>query len=709
MENKKTAGLYQKIKDLAQEALKNNNCLTRADLAYDLRNWGIENDSFRINELVWNAYQYFGQNEMIRTAFLDNESKRYLVDQFLVYGLIENKKSQELASYLYQNLSDGLRALTTLGESIGSCLKLEMERQPENIMSTIVGTRGVQQVQKEASTLFDRYSSMVNSYHRAKTETKAIVGDFVGVRGYIHEIYNRYTLALTDIFGDSIKAVAPDLFDYDRLEWLDIDEMIQYMQLEYNRMMDRCGELMGEISDSFQNGLKMAVSNYKMSGNKTVGLMMASLNMVSHYMYGSQQTTELKTQLLTLKNSVKRDTTQIKADLGRMMVIYKTMNELYIPRANAFYRFSQQVLDKELEQLLNTLYSNPEVARLKQERDQILERYKHLERQITDSQANISYYTAHLAECRSLTTSMKAQYQAAQSKKPKKPFLCFGTIKSRYNREIAEWYELCEPVIRRYEDFQVDLRLDSEELEKHQKILQESTADYDVQARLLKESGKKIRSAIRVDQHTQTTMLKHLEALIKLLHVGREIMEARLDERLIQSVKIEDNQHVTLPAEIKQKVQNFITATKQDLSVDTTQARESLNCLNDMAMENPKDMENYSEEDLLRVAEAQSQAIQHALSLFEAFGKLKIKEQESRIKHEAYDKELKELQQKFRLYFKDIDDKSAVLRETLRKLNTSQSLDHLKEALMELSESDTTDFTEKDWNDFLNGNKTIVI
>ena len=45
--------------------------------------------------------------------------------------------------------------------------------------------------------------------------------------------------------------VSPDLFDFNRIEWLDVDEMLKYVELEYNKLTETCTALMGEISDSF--------------------------------------------------------------------------------------------------------------------------------------------------------------------------------------------------------------------------------------------------------------------------------------------------------------------------------------------------------------------------------------------------------------------------------------------------------------------------
>lgn len=68
---------------------------------------------------------------------------------------------------------------------------------------------------------------------------------------------------LIDIYGDSIKMVSPDLFDFKRIEWLDVDEMLKYVELEYNKLSENCAVLMGQISDSFRASLQNSLQAYK--------------------------------------------------------------------------------------------------------------------------------------------------------------------------------------------------------------------------------------------------------------------------------------------------------------------------------------------------------------------------------------------------------------------------------------------------------------
>lgn len=58
--------IYQKIKELSHQK---GTVYTRADLAYDLQQLGISNDCFEVGILVWEAYQYFNQDNLSGLVF----------------------------------------------------------------------------------------------------------------------------------------------------------------------------------------------------------------------------------------------------------------------------------------------------------------------------------------------------------------------------------------------------------------------------------------------------------------------------------------------------------------------------------------------------------------------------------------------------------------------------------------------------------------
>lgn len=708
--------IYQKIYDIASQLLKENAVYTRADLAYELQDFGIKADSFEIGMLVWKAYKYFNDNEAIRHSFYDNEKKDPLVDEYRTDYLIETNDNTSLFPLLQQKLAKGNQALNQLENTVTQTLQEQAVSGSISTLNTLTGTQGIVKVKNEATAVFNLYSELVGNYDDAKHQIQAITTDFVKLRGQICDTYRQYALVLTDAFGDSIKTVSPELFDFDSIEWLDVHGMLQNVKLDYDKINEKCSTLMSSITDSFAQSLKTASQSYKAAGSKQIGLVLAGLNMVSHYIDAGQKTAELKQDLLTLKNSVKHDVTLIKGDMGRLFVIYKTLNDLYIPQAEAFCRFSKQVLSGEWQQLTQALYADTDIQSLKEERDEALESYKTLEREMTDEQLNIDYYTTRIEECRQLLDGMQTQYQQAQASKPEKPFfltnlLTLGSAKQKYNRNIYDWNQACAPVISQYEEMQTDMKLDSDELEQLQQHLNENKRTHQLLKEKLHRLNREIMNNINVCPALQMKLLPHLESMVKLLRIAREIANSKLDNKLVKTVSI-TRQNTELPQELKQNLQLFADTLREHASIDDETAKNSFYAVSD---EYPTDSRqstsdgNVTEADFAQLSDAENTAIQNTVNLLESWSRLKAMQEQSAIAHQAYDKELEKLQEAFRNNLADIDNRGVILRESLKKINTATSEEELKEGLLSLAQKEGESFSKEEWNEFLNGTKTIEL
>lgn len=708
--------IYQKIYDIASQLLKENAVYTRADLAYELQEFGIKTDSFEIGMLVWEAYKRFNDNEAIRRSFYDNEKKDPLVDEYRTDYLIETNDIPSLFPLLRQKLTNGNHALSQLENIVTQTLREQAVSGSISTLNTLTGTQGIVKVKNEATAVFNLYSELVGNYDDAKHQIQAVTTDFVKLRGQICDTYRQYALVLTDAFGDSIKTVSPELFDFDSIEWLDVHGMLQNVKLDYDKINEKCSTLMSSITDSFAQSLKTASQSYKAAGSKQIGLVLAGLNMVSHYINAGQKTAELKQDLLTLKNSVKHDVTLIKGDMGRLFVIYKTLNDLYIPQAEAFCRFSKQILSGEWQRLTQALYANTDIQPLKEERDEALESYKTLEREMTDEQLNIDYYTTRIEECRQLLDGMQTQYQQAKASKPEKPFfltnlLTLGSANQKYNRDIYDWNQACAPVISQYEEIRTDVKLDNDELEQLQRHLNENKRMHQQLKEKLRRLNREIMSKISVSPDLQMKMLPHLESMVKLLRIAREIASCKLDSKLVKTVSIA-RQDTELPQELKQNLQLFTNTLREHVAIDNETAKSSFYAVSGEAptgSEQPTSSENANEADFAQLSDAENAAIQNTVNLLESWSRLKAMQEQSAIAHQAYDKELEKLQEAFRSNLADIENRGIILRESLKKINTATSEEELKKGLLSLAQKEGESFSKEDWNEFLNGTKTIEL
>jgi hypothetical protein len=589
----------------------------------------------------------------------------------------------------------------------------------------VVGTNGVKDVRSKASTMFDKYTKMVEAYHYAEDSVRGNIEDFTSLRSDIGTVYRDYALKLIDIYGDSIKMVSPDLFDFKRIEWLDVDEMLKYVELEYNKLTEKCAALIGEISVSFRTSLQGSLQAYKSlsNGNKSLGLAMAGLTMLEHYMGASERANRLKSDLSVFQMSVKHDATRIKADMGRLLVICKTLNDVVIPKANVFLRYGEKLLASDLKATLEALYADETIRPLEEQRKCLLQQMKALDMEMNDHLQNIDVYTSLINDITATLESKQGSYMEAKAKKPSKPFflvnwITFGMANKNYYRDFAEWNAVCFPLVREYESYQVDLKLDKEELESHREEQTRIKNEYAKLSSELDKVSKEIRSKIVCSDELKLKMLKHLRDMVAMLKLGREIMESKIDEKLVHTVDIPNIKDKTqLPADVEQNLSQFTDFLADNLHANKEMARNLLDGVSEYT-KNQKKIEGnaaqqkpaeYSEEELMQVTGAMEQSLQKGIALFDSFAKLKAQQLSGSLASAAYDKELKKHADEFKREMAKIDNKSAYLREVFKRINLAGSEEERKQAMELMSDLSGFSLSEQEFTEFINGKKQIEL
>lgn len=708
--------IYDAIRNIAAKLCKDGETYLRADLAYELKQYGIDADSIDVSKLALEAYKYFNNDRNIKQAFVTNDSRSALIDEYKLTDLLDNDKPEDAMELANKELAKTSDTLAALKRDIDRNMSLAVANAASGMMDTVTGTAGVKAVRTEASTLFDRYSKMVGTYHEGEDTVRRNIADFTTLRTDIGTTYQEYAMQLIDIYGDNIKAVAPNLFDFNQVQFLDVDSMLKHTELEYNRISDKCSALIGEITDSFQNSLKSSVAAYRSAGqgNKALGLAMAGLGMLNHYMEAGERANRLRSDLVVFKTSIKHDSTLIKADLGRLLVIYKTLNDVVIPKADIYLRNASRLMSSDIKSITDSLYDNAEIRPLEEQRRQLLAQLKVLDGEINDHLQNIDVYQSLISDITTTLDSKSASYRDAIARKPSKPFfllniLTFGNANKNYNRNYAEWDAVCYPLVREYENYQVDLKLDKDELAAHQSDLKAKGQEQHLVKQKLDEVNKQIRSKINASNDTQLKMLPHLRTVIAMLRLGREIMETKLDKKLTGTVSIPDFKSTEkLPVDIENNLSLFTSTLADNIHADRGMAEALLNGVDDYRGVDEKDRK-YSEEELAQVTEASEQTLQQGISLFDSALQLKKQQLDGKLARAAYDEEFDKIASDFRKQIKGIDDKSAFVREVMRRANLAKNDDERKQALLMLSELSGQSLSEQDFKDFINGKIQITL
>lgn len=535
-------------------------------------------------------------------------------------------------------------------------------------------------------------------------------------------------MRLIDIYGDSIKMVSPELFDFNRIEWLDVDNMLKEIELEYNRIQEKCGFLITRISDNFRTSLQNSMNAYKSTANsnKTLGLAMAGLGMLNHYMVASEETNQLRGDLQVMQTSVKHDATRIKADMSRLLVIYKTLNDIVIPKANVYLRFASRLMDSDFKSMTDTLYGDANVRPLEEERQALLRQIKSIEVETNDHLQNIDVYKSMVAELTTMLESKRPSYQNAKSRKPSKPFflvnwLTFGNANRNYYRNYSEWDAVCAPLIREYDNMLVDLKLDKEELLSHQEAVDMVKGEHSRLSARLDTVSRDIRSRIVCSDNLKIKTLKYLRDVVAMLKLGREIAESKLDDKLLRTVEISDFKETTkLSADIEENLTEFTNVLADNMHVDRRMTNRLLDDVAELAGENNEKLQGtqpqqkaktpaYTEEELDMVEAKAEETLQRGIALFDSVARLKLQQLNGRIAAAAYDEQLRQYTKTFKGYLDKIDDKSAYLRKIFTRINLADNEEERRQAMEMLSDLSGYSLSMEDFTDFMNGNKQIEL
>lgn len=734
-----------KVISLAKEA--NGAKVTRADLAYELKELGVEEDSIEVSKLVWEAYSTASKAiaSLIASTYISNTSSTTVIDEYASKHYLNGGDTSSALSHIDNNASLAGKGLDALTDIINKQMPTKASpKQKDGLLAAglnkITGTSGVQEVKANATAVVQRYTDIINVYEGAKTEVQDVMNDFVDIRGDVLKNYDKYAMMLTDFFGDSIKGVAPVLFDFDSVEYLNTQEMLKNVVLKYDKLTEDCTILISEISEGFSNTLQHA-SQVSKGVSKGFGLAIAATSVLSHYLGASEKTARMQMELDKLKMNVKHDVVTIKGDYARLATIYKTINDLYIPKANAYYKYGGKVFDAEFKKLLDVLYADAGVKAMVEERNKILDERKELCDLINDHKENIAYYEENISHCTEIKEARQGDYDEAIAQRPQAPsvivnIFTLGQAKKKYNRHIYDWNSSYRKVVKEYENLDISIKTDTVELDDHKKELQSLESELKNLNKDIKSKTERIMTTINVAPEMKKQLAKHLGDIIQLLYIAKDIIQSGLDERQIKTVKMKEYKDNELPEDVKNAIQSFTNAMSgivadnvdkisNSIAMGITEAQTAALIAEKVRKDHKRNVngadkqqanntelpqaEMPSEATIAAMSDATMMAAQSGVQLMGTLAELAALREKNKITSQEYDKKLQEFKSQFKQDMQAIDNKSQVLNEILKKINTASDNEELKNALLLLADGNDVFGSDKDIEEFLKGNKTINI
>lgn len=133
--------LKQTILELAREMGKDKETMTRADLAYELRQDTLPSDSVEVSRLVYETYQEAGNEKAVFNTYVSNDGRKSLVEEYRLQALLDEDKKEDAMSLAMRQLGDTREALAAVQAGIDANLSATLVRTASGAMDVITGTR----------------------------------------------------------------------------------------------------------------------------------------------------------------------------------------------------------------------------------------------------------------------------------------------------------------------------------------------------------------------------------------------------------------------------------------------------------------------------------------------------------------------------------------------------------------------------------------
>lgn len=744
-DNKKE--LYKIIQDLSKRLTEEEAMYTRADLAYELKNYGFDMDSVDVTDAVWNAYLYYRKDKNILNAFRSNYSVDLLVpDSEVRENASEDRRYastkhldkmaesfDELQKTLEANLTDLQEFVNNPEKRKGDPMQSGLVRRLTRASEYIEGTKGLKDVQYQSKILQSGLNEICNSYTAGASTVKGATSYFSKLREELLAVYYKYSGILLDLYGDQIRAVEPELFDYNSISYLDVQTIVDGVLDELSSIQESSEMTVDYLTENANQIGAKAANTIKETNDWRGALIEGAFDLASHHLTAASETADLKRQFEKAKRKVLDTAVRIRADEGRLIEVFKVLNDLIIPKAIAFYRHADKVLSKEVDSILALVYSSEELRGLYQQREKLLDRLVHLNRSIEDADVHRALYERQVQERADYLEENLKDYQATVWNLPKRPsvlqrILTLDRASEQYNGILGSLYEDgTMDFINNYICIKVEHQLTQNALEDQNALYNSCCEEINAINVELYQISQQIYQVLGSDKKLRQKFSSHLVPIVGLLRGARTVIELRLEESLTRPKEIKlTSEMFDVPGDIQKELNDMALLGHGliDKTVESAYLQENMRKkladgdphrheLTDGAMTDghQSDATQLAAENAAKLARlARNAELAHkAVTLANEYAQLDLEKKQTKQATEEYTKEFERLKAEFQQHYAEIDDKADVIREALKVINTTDNRDSMVKGLLLLADLDVDSLTDEEMEDFLTGKKTIKL
>lgn len=681
------------IVSIARQAGNVYNFFTRNDMAWQLE---VPDDSELVRS-IHKAYEL--TKDPALKKLVSNDGIANLMDNTMALILAEDGKFSdlnEIASITSLEVKDKVKAVTKSINKVNSIIK-NGGNGDSDFSDFLKGQVRAKDIKSDAMQLQQDSQVLVEGYTNLVDQIRALSDDFVLLRNQVEVTYRKFASILIDVYGDRVQQIQPELFDFNSIEYLDSEHMLQDILMGLENIIGAGDSTVQAIGDSFSNTTRTISDNFLNTKDTSTAIGMSLFDAFDHYSKAATMTNEFERSYSVFRQNLSKTVGDIGSDTMRISRIGSTINSVFIPHALLFIRYANGLMDKEFCKLLDSMYGQPATAELKAKRDELLKSYLELQNSISDHEVNADL-------CRRNSNSVIPEVQKLQAK--------LDTDKAGFkgadgDEEFNKGY--IDRLKRRAHELyqamaQMNIYRGAEN--QHYQMAESDRKKLAKTKRLLAENASQMTGKLSITEADYATMARHLRDIICLLKQAKDILQSGFGDDLVKPAYL--TEAVTMPeisAEMEGKINNFIHQKFATLNGEPSQP-EMIEGPDGQLVARELTPEEQSEAEMDARMGA---ALESAAELVHSSVMLGYQLAREQVAIADYKRQMAANKALFEAEMEKVNNRAALIEAVTRKAAEAGDDKTVKDAILLLTEIDPESVSDEKMIDFVKGNGTITI
>lgn len=450
--------IFPILSNLINKYLDKEIKLTRVKLAEYLNNTLQSNSDkitdidIHIDEIVKSYYEMYAstdQKKFIEKSFIKSKfDTERIIDPYAInikpltldiYNI--DQQSKILDIYAEELLQNTKKLAIEEYNNIVHLAENKIANFIENeVFFSLSGKKRVEAAADHAKNVYETYANIINSHLDIKHTIRQFFNDFSELRNNLRFIREDFYYIIQLYIGADLTEEELKLLSFDEIKWLEYDKIQDRLDLKYNEIQEKCStfysinnQAINEIVTTASIGInkildKQFSENYKYSRSEfkndlyTTGFETAISTLINLSETNDQANitvAELRKETELLKQFFFEDKIALQQDLFRLIKLYNTIKNIFIPVTHEFKNLLVNVIKNEYIHLI----SDDQIEKLFIERQELIQSKKELTITINENE-NISNELLEIAKYAKLERDeYKNYYDFVLSQEPQKSSL----------------------------------------------------------------------------------------------------------------------------------------------------------------------------------------------------------------------------------------------------------------------------------------------